>query len=133
MLHSNGRGNMPQPFIFNKSLKTKCVCGWGRESGAYRSISVGVEDTTNNNIILRESMWTPFSFHFSWLKTFPGIKIDSNYKQRNIAKKWTTEDLHVESAPFCSNNQTLEVNRYPWAYLGDLIVHILDSLDLLSR
>lgn len=64
------------------------------------------------------------------------INVDSQSKQRQIAKKWTGEDIAVEMINFQfpkDKKGKFSFEDAPWGYLIDVVTHILYYLDALTE
>ena len=69
-----------------------------------------------------------------WLSTF-NVKIASEKKVRATSKDWVGDGLLVEMAPLtkkASSGKRTEVILRPWAYLYNLVGHILKHLEDLN-
>ncbi|XP_065643749.1 uncharacterized protein LOC136075205 [Hydra vulgaris] len=70
-----------------------------------------------------------------WLKN-NNVICASNAKQRNVAKKWSCDDLIVKNAPFMVEKKdskgSYEIKELPCAYIENLQGHITNVLDRLD-
>ena len=68
-----------------------------------------------------------------WLKTFD-IKMSSEKEARKIGKNWEGDGLQVEMAPLTTggSNKRVEISEKPWAYLYNVVAHVLCQLKNLN-
>lgn len=70
-----------------------------------------------------------------WLGTFD-VKFASEKISRNIAAEWVGPGLIVELAPLMTRvtwNKELTVILKPWAYMYNLVGHVIHRLDALEK
>ena len=68
-----------------------------------------------------------------WLKTF-NIQLSTKNKVRDIAKEWSGKGLNAELAPlFITEKKKMKIKHVPWCYLFNLVGHILNRLNDLSK
>ena len=70
-----------------------------------------------------------------WLATF-NVKLASEKETRKVAKEWVGEGLKAELAPLTqkvAGKKRIEIITRPWAYLYNIVAHILLRLDHLEQ
>ena len=68
-----------------------------------------------------------------WLAKW-GVKLASEKKERELAKKWSAGDIEVEAIPFSfSTSNGEELRAAPCVYTQDLVQRILSYLDELEE
>ena len=68
-----------------------------------------------------------------WLKTFD-IRFSSEQSASKISKDWVGTGLQVEMEPLVQGSgKEVEIVERPWAYLYNVVGHILRQLQLLSN
>ena len=70
-----------------------------------------------------------------WLKTFD-IKLASEKETRNLVKEWVGDGVRAEMAPLtklCKSGKRVEVILRPWAYMYNIVAHILKQLQNLHE
>ena len=69
--------------------------------------------------------------------TYNKIQQCNSSHQRKVADEWSGDDLIVEVAQFqsdvCNDTGQHEIRLYPWGYIDDLSLHIMNGLNDLER
>ena len=73
--------------------------------------------------------WHQLRLISRWLRTF-NVNLGSEKQARLVSKEWTGAGLVVEMAPITGSN--FEVVQKPWAYLYNIVAHVLNRLSLLK-